>query len=280
MHWSHEFDEVMDKLGWPDLGDWKVWRWWFARSLSILEQHGWFELLWGELGGLTTGELAPERETIFALRWLVEDFCSEVDGYGEYDPYWHDWFDALEIPRWGQIPAALKHQVWPEVESQARYEVGVPDDPAEYDDEIIRQTVEDELDSSLTTQSMLLVIAEKRRSSVRILMEAWGGHDRLYQSLFAALHSTSGVIESDDDGLYADEQSDEDEEGAGHIEAFETLLDRWRGITVNELAKESLELPDSLAELGERLTGHGWVYEDCPIRVSGSPEFLAIGSID
>lgn len=279
MHWSHEFDEAMDRLGWPDMGDWKVWRWWFARSLSMLEQHGWFELLRGELGGLTTGELTPERDTIFALRWMVEDFCSEVDGYGEYDPYWHDWFEALEIPRWGQIPAAQKHQAWPEVESQARHEVGVPDDPAEYDDEIIRQAVEDELDASLITQSMLLMIAEKRRSIVRILIEAWGGHHRLYQSLCAALHSTSGVLESDNDGLYADEESDETGEGADDLEAFEALLDRWRGMSVNKLANEAIELPGSLAELGGRLSGHGWVYEDCPIHVSGCPAFLALGAI-
>lgn len=277
MHWSHEFDEVMDKLGWPDLGDRKVWRWWFARSLSMLEQHGWFELLRGELGGLTTGELTSERDTIFALRWLAEDYCSVIDSYG-YEPDWHDWFDALEIPRWGQIPAARDHKAWNEVICIVKEELGIPDDPSEYVDEDTKRVMEEELDASLTTQSMLLVIAEKRRSIVRLLIKTWGGHHRLYQSLFAAVHSSdSGMVECDDDDLYLDDEVEEVAEDAGKLEKFEKLLERWRGMEVNELANEALQLPNSLADLGEKLSAHGWVYEDCPIRVQGSPQFYAIG---
>jgi hypothetical protein len=149
------------------------------------------------------------------------------------------------------------------------------DDPRDYEDESVREEDEQRQRSLLTLQSVLLVVAEKRKAMAKILIKAWGGPHRLYQSMYAAVHSTVSLYVPVE--VYDDEDEDESQDGEGP-EAFESMLKRWKGMKVNALAHESLDVDGSLADLGRKLGGHGWVHEGCPVRVQGYPEFYAYSS--
>lgn len=274
MHWSDHFDEWLERLGWPDLGDSDVWRWWFARCLAILEQHGWFELLETEEVPAGGHEGYPIQETYIALRWMAEDFCSAVDD-SEYQPYWDEWLDAIGMQVFRPYESAKRHRAWPDVMETTESEAELSD-PADYEnDESLRIEDEETLESALALQSVLLVVAEKRKAMAKILIKAWGGPHRLYQSMYAAVHSTVSLYMPVE--AYDDEDEDESQRGEGP-EAFESMLKRWKGMEVNALANESLDVGGTLAEFSRKLGGHGWVYEGCPVRVQGYPEFYAYSS--
>lgn len=274
MHWSDHFDEWLERLGWPDLGDSDVWRWWFARCLAILEQHGWFELLDSEGDSAGEQEGYPIQETYLALRWMAEDFCSAVDD-SEYQPYWEEWMDAVGISPSGPYESAMKHPAWAEVVETVEYEAPMSDDPRDYEDESVREEDEHRQRSLLTLQSVLLVVVEKRKAIAKILIKGWGGPHRLYQSMYAAVHSTLSIHMPTN--VYDDEDEAEPQHDEGP-EAFECILKRWKGMEVNALASESLDVGGTLASLSRKLGGHGWVHEGCPVRVQGYPEFYAYSS--
>jgi hypothetical protein len=273
MHWSDHFDEWLERLGLPDLGDGHVWRWWFARSLAMLEQHGWFELLEGESESGDIPKAYPIEETFFALRWMAEDYCDAVDD-SEYQPYWDEWLDALGIDLSQPYESAKRHPAWEEVVDTAEEEAPISDDPRDYEDEFAREEDEQRLQSLLALQSLLLVVAQKRKAIAKILSEAWGGPHRLYQSFFATTQTNPWLYENPDDFM-DDDDEEEDDSGDNDPEAFESILKRWQGMAVNELANEALEVDGSFADMGVKLAGNAWVYHDCPVRVQGYPEFYA-----
>jgi len=275
-HWSDQLDDRLGRIGWPDLGDASVWLWWFARSLSLLEDHGWFTLIGAEAsepGAGGQGELFGTAETIFALRWLAEDFVVTGDPFADTEPYWDDWCEALGIPLTGVREAARRLPGWQAVAEDVNHTLECSDDPDDYES---HQEYEElylaEREQALAIQSLLMIVVRKRKTITRMLIDSWGGETRFYEGLYATCHSSylyDGFGDADDgdpEGAPAASKPD--------VTAFEQLLDKCYAGQVNELA--GLALATSLDDGGfeERAEVFGWVLDDCPVRVTGCPAFL------
>ncbi len=279
-HWSDQLDDRLGRIGWPDLGDSSVWLWWFARSLSLLEDRGWFALIGPPENTPPErapsegprGELFGTAETIFALRWLAEDFVATGDPFADTEPYWNEWCDVLGIPLTGVREAARRLPGWEAVAEDVKDTLECSDDPADYEDHAeYEEHYLAEREQALAIQSLLLIVVRKRQTITRMLIDAWGGPTRFYEALYATCHSSYLY----DHFSEADFDEDETEPATkSDVTAFEQLLEKCYARQVNELA--GLALATSLNDGGfeERAEVFGWVLEDCPVRVTGCPAFL------
>lgn len=272
MHWSEVLDNRLSELPSPDLGDDAVWRWWFARSMSGLEDRGWFELLPSD----PTIDASPADQTLLVLRWLAEDYCAEIDSDADYEPWWEDWFDALGFPNVEIRTAATRDPEWARIVEDAAFESDYIEDL-----DILAQAPTDEEEAEnrrmfqkeLATQSILWVAERQRRAIFKHLAAAWGGMPRLAQSLYAAVHSGGMPPDGEDDGWDDDHDHDHDEDGQ-YADAPASLLSRVQGRAINELADSAFDLDSTVSSFGETLRGWEWVSSGCPVVTQGAPAYL------
>jgi hypothetical protein len=269
MNISHVL-QMVAAMGWPDPGEPMAWRWWWIRTWTRLDENGWFDDF--AVAG-TPGHDLQQRLTVFALRWIQEDFCDAIEDY-ENVPYWEDWLAALAIDANCLLHVARGISQWPNIESKVMEDLGLPERENFSDDDLFREAMEifeAEKQSALRLQAVCLVAAQMRHALVKALDRVWSDRSRLFASMWAC---TKRLDSAGGNSLHVVEEDSEPE-----LEGADSTLSVEEAMAINQSADAVFTEPITFdPETGERLNAFIWVIEGCNIRVRGYPGYLGLSA--
>lgn len=261
---------IIKQIGPFDLGAMEAWQWWFKNAWRRLEASKWFEELCVRDSPVYATQ---QRITLFALRWIAEDFVSVLDGAS--DPEWDEWISMLDLDADKLLAVVRGHQQWPAIEEEIQDETGeaeIYDDPAYT--ELMRQEHEEVLLSRLLPQAACFAAALQRQRLVPWLRRIFVRPEHLFQSLW-------GVAQCGCAGPLGEACGDHDDE-------YITAEDDWPfahesdpdltpelAATLNSIAMAAFTDGFGFgAETGLRMKAFEWVEGGCRIRSQGEPQYF------
>jgi hypothetical protein len=212
-----------------------------------------------------------DRLILFALRWLIEDFCDAVEFDFEYETFWSDWSKALGIHDSQVLSLARCTSGWPDVEAAFYEEQKVDHSVVEEMEELEELapgslSLEDVCEDSVSTQAVCFLAAEMRPRLVKELYAAWGDFAKLFRSMWACTRRLDiDDFDEEEKPVIAEPMLAEDARLSGEqVEALNLHA---------ELALEdTLIIGDE--ETASRMSSFEWVNDNCPLRTRGSPPYL------
>lgn len=270
----HELDRedawfIVEEIGCLDLGSMEAWKWWFKNVWRRLEASKWFEEIC-----VRDSPVYPiqQRITLFALRWIAEDFVNVIDGSS--DPDWDEWISMLGLDADQLLGVVRGHSQWPAIEAEIREDLGEEDvyaDTEEGDSE--RQWHEDEVMSQLLPQAACFAAAMQRRRLFLWLRRIFVRSEHLFQSLWGVAHCGGA-------GQFGEVFNDHDDEytptdiGWPFAQESDPDLPPKLAAKLNRIAMAVFT--DSIGfdqETAERLKAWEWVEGGCRIRSQGYPQY-------
>lgn len=261
---------IVRHIGYFDLGDMEAWEWWFKNVWRRLEASKWFDELCVRDSPVYGTQ---QRITLFALRWIAEDFVSVLDGAS--DPEWEDWVSTLGLDAEKLLAVVRGHESWAAIEEDIRDYTGeaeIYDDPAYTG--LKRQEHEEELMSRLLPQAACFAAARQRQRLVRWLRRIFVRSEHFSQSLWAVAHYDGAGPFGEDHGDNEDEVAAIGDEGPFAHESDPDLTPEMAA-KLNRIAMSAFT--DSLdfdSETAERLNAWEWVENGCRISNQGCPEYF------
>jgi hypothetical protein len=271
----HELDRddawyIVEQIGAFDLGSMDAWSWWFKNIWRRLEASKWFEELCVRDSPVYATQ---QRITLFALRWIAEDFVAVLDGLT--DPEWREWIGLLDLDADKLLGVVRGHPQWTGIEDEIREELGeaeVYDDPD--DTEQAQKDHDEELNSRLLPQAACFAAAHQRQRLASWLRRLFVRSDQLFQSLWSVTHCGDTRLVGatcQDQAQYGDLC----DKSAPFDPESDPDLSTELAAQLNTVATASLT--DSLgidAETAERMSAWEWVAGGCRVRSQGYPQYI------
>lgn len=261
---------IIEQIGKFDLGMTRAWEWWFKNVWRRLEASKWFEEICVRDSPVYATQ---QRITLFALRWIAEDFIEVLDGLSE--PDWVDWIFRLQLDADKLLDVVRGHEKWPRIEADIREELGEPDIFEDLgEDADARMIHETELYSQLLPQAACFAAALHRQRLVPWLRKLFPRTEHLFQSLWCVARCG--------DAVWCDDEHDEASAGTDEGWPFDYHSDPDLSpdlaLQLNTLAMavftDCLEFD---ADSAERMNAWEWVAGGCRIRIQGSPQYFGPG---